>query len=95
MLEHRKDGRQRDRAARPVQLESDAPRRRGDRLVEVDGEVVVGVERLEPQDVGHGVAWKDVLLVRRGEGGRVLAREPVAGVFTELVDELVGERVRP
>ncbi len=94
-LEDRQHLGERDRAAHPVDLEAALVVAGADRLVEVQPEVAVAVQRLDLLEVRDRGARGEVRAVTVGEGVGVLAGELGGLLLAQLDVQLVVEPVHP
>ena len=95
VLEQRQHVREEDRLARADELEGEVVERRLERDVEAHPEVAVGVEPLDPLDVGHRLQGGEVLAVGAGERLAVALEERAGALLADLLGERVAEVVRP
>ena len=95
VLEHRQDLGQRDRRARAEQLAAHRAAGCLERTVEAHAQAVGDAELLDAPDVGHRGAREPVGAVGRRERVAVAAEQVVAALLAALLDQRVGEVVRP
>ena len=95
VLEQRQHVREEDRLARADELEGEVVERRVERDVEAHPEIAVGIEPLDPLDVGHRLPGGEVLAVGAGERLAVALEERAGALLADLLGERVAEVVRP
>ncbi len=95
VLEHRQHVGEEERLPGPEQLEGKVVQGRLERNVEAHADVAVGVEPLDPVDVEHRLAGREVLPVGAGERVAVPLEERGAVLLAELIREGIAQVVGP